>query len=821
MNSRKLIMTNAVSFTPELLMLKHCKQFGVVSLLLLFLLLQPLRSHAQPPGGLELFRGHAAIMLLIDPDNGQIVDANNAAVSYYGYPYEQLLQMKIQQINSLNPLETEQEILRALAAQRNFFIFRHRLADGQIRTVEVYSSPLEFDGRQLLASIIHDSADRVVLKETIVQNEARLRYAEIVAGLGHWTMDLGTNSYHFSDGALELLGLDSPFQPVPLIREMVLPDDRQLMIKSLNRLVLEDRPYNTNLRLKRPDGRMVYLNSQGVFDPDSNQVFGVIHDISATQEALRLLAFRTKFFNLLAGIAVIILLGIVVLLYLTTRRSKRAEEALRKSQDELHSNLEMTQLLLNSTAEGIYGVDRQGICTFCNSASLKMLGYQHPDELVGHNIHDRIHHSHPDGSLFPATDCHLLRRIDEQIHRDEEYFWHADGSGIPVEYWSYPLRRNGETIGAVVTFLDIRERKAREQELRDSEARNRALVEAIPDMIFVLDTQGVFTDVQISEKSLPLLMPVEEFLGRRIDEVLPPEVVTPARCAMKEAQERGIVATFEYQLSDAGVESYYESRTVYAEPVGFVTLVRDISSRKAAEIALHQRNQEMEQFTYSVSHDLKSPLVTIKSFLNMLRQDIQDQNQQQIEEDLHYIGGAADRMNELLAALLELSRIGRTETKPQIIPAADVIEQCRVSLSGLIREHQIDIRVDDIPWKLHGDPVRLGQIWQNLVENAVKYLGEQPDPQIHIGTEEKSGSIAFFVRDNGIGIDSQYAERIFGLFTQLDPQSPGCGLGLPMVKKIVELYRGKVWCESGGKGKGSCFYFTLPKALITAEEERQ
>lgn len=663
------------------------------------LFILPLQAHTEPISAFEIFRQHSAMILLVDPGSGQIIDANEAAVAYYGYSYEQLLELNIQQINTLGPVETEQEIRRADREQRAYFVFHHRLANGNIRPVEVYSSPLDINGRRLLVSIIHDAADREILEESIIQSESRLRYAEQVAGLGHWTLDLENNSYRFSEGALELLGLEHPVQPVPTLRQRILPDERANMIAAHERLVREGIPYNVHLRFERPDGRIIDLTSQGIYDARENQVFGILHDITDTREAMRMLSSRTAFFNRLAVTIVIVLLGIVALLYYAVRRSKNAEAALKASKSQLQKNFEMTELLLNSTAEGIYGVDRRGICTFCNSAALELLGYQHREDLIGRNIHDRIHHSHADGSPFPAEECPLSTNLDKQIHSADELFWRADGSGVPVEYRSYPMQHHGKNIGAVVSFLDI-------------------------------------------------------------------------------------------------------------------------SERKAQQAALQSKNQEMENFVYSVSHDLKSPLVTIKSFLRMLQQDLQEQKQEQIDEDLRYISGAADRMDNLLAGLLQLSRIGRIEGQPQAVDVAKLVAETLVSLSGPLQKKKIKVRVDDIPHQLYGDPMRLGQIWQNLIENAGKYLGNQPQPQIDIGVEEENGVPTFFVRDNGIGIDHQHAQRIFALFAQLDPDSPGCGIGLPMVKKIVELYQGRVWFESDGKDQGSCFYFTLPKALNPHEEKQ-
>lgn len=793
------------------------------AVLLLVLLLAP-QAHGQSDQLFvpALFRDHTAMMLVIDPDSGQILAANTAAVHYYGYSHEQLLKMKIQQINTLTGVETQQEFSRAARAQRNYFIFRHRLANGEIRPVEVYSSPTIIKDRKLLVSIIHDASERDVLKETIVQNESRLRYAEKVAQIGHWTLNLKNNSYQFSEGALKLLGLDATTQPLATIREMVLPEYRALMSASLNHLILEEDPYNINLRFKRPDGHIIDLNSQGTYDPETEQVFGVIHDITTPQEVLRQLATRTAFFNRMAVTAVLILLAIVTLLYYAVRRSKRAETALHQSKTSLQENHDMIQLLLDSTAEGIYGIDRQGNCTFCNTAGVRILGYQQTEELVGRNIHQLIHHSHEDGTLAAPDECPLLRNLDHKIHRAEEIFWHADGSSFPVEYWSYPLQRADQTIGAVVTFFDISKRKSQETALRESEARNRALLDAIPDMMFVLDNDGVFIDARIPPGAPLLFEHTHQFLGQKISTLVPARIADPALAAITQIQQTGQTQRFEYQLKIRGIERSYESRVVRCTETSYLAVVRDISEKKLADQALHQKNREMEHFVYSVSHDLRSPLVTIKSFLSMLRKDLETDAKEQIEEDFHYLIGAADKMDQLLAALLQLSHIGRSDRPPQIISVKELVDQSLNSLAGPLREKNIRIDIDEMPFELDGDPVRLGQIWQNLIENAIKYMGDQEQPLINIGVveQEHEQTPVFYVRDNGMGIAAEHSERIFALFAQLNTRSSGSGLGLAMVKKIVELYQGKVWLASEGENKGSCFYFTLPRSLLPRGEQQ-
>lgn len=239
---------------------------------------------------------------------------------------------------------------------------------------------------------------------------------------------------------------------------------------------------------------------------------------------------------------------------------------------------------------------------------------------------------------------------------------------------------------------------------------------------------------------------------------------------------------------------------------------RDISERKAAAELIRIKNKELEQFVYIVSHDLKGPLVTIKSFLGMLQQDMEEGDTESIASDISFIKGAADKMEQLLAALLKLSRIGRVENAPVQQSTETLVAECLTVLAGSIREQGVEIVTAEMPVMLTGDALQLGQIWQNLIDNAIKYMGDQPHPKIEVGIREQDNEAVFFVCDNGMGIAPENRERIFNLFSQLNPHSGGSGLGLALVKKIIELYQGRIWLESAGAGQGSCFYFTLPGA---------
>ena len=246
---------------------------------------------------------------------------------------------------------------------------------------------------------------------------------------------------------------------------------------------------------------------------------------------------------------------------------------------------------------------------------------------------------------------------------------------------------------------------------------------------------------------------------------------------------------------------------------GFIT---DITERIKAEKELQKKNEEIEQFIYTVSHDLRTPLVTIKTFMGFLEKDLASGDQKQFAQDVHYIQSAADKMKLLLDELLELTRIGCLNPQPVQVALGDIWADVISIDAGIIKESAAEISVPETGLILSGDRQRLCQVWQNLIENAVKYRVAETAPRIELGFRKVDGETVFFVKDNGIGINQQYHKKIFGIFEQLDPKNPGAGMGLALVNRIVEKYDGKIWVESAGVGSGSCFCFTLPAAMVTS-----
>jgi signal transduction histidine kinase len=235
----------------------------------------------------------------------------------------------------------------------------------------------------------------------------------------------------------------------------------------------------------------------------------------------------------------------------------------------------------------------------------------------------------------------------------------------------------------------------------------------------------------------------------------------------------------------------------------------------AANRALEARNAELERFTYVVSHDLKSPLVTVRGFLSYVERDVEAGRLDRVEPDLARIRSATDRMAQLLEDLLELSRTGRIDRPPEDVPFEDVLREARSATAGRLSMRSVKVEVETALPVVRGDRRRLVELVQNLLDNAAKFMGERKEPTVWIGVRDpatESGQATFYVRDNGIGIDPTHQDRVFELFHRLDPRVEGTGLGLALARRIVDGHGGRIWVESAGAGQGSTFCFTLPPA---------
>jgi PAS domain S-box-containing protein len=479
-----------------------------------------------------------------------------------------------------------------------------------------------------------------------------------------------------------------------------------------------------------------------------------------------------------------------------------------------------TKLILQCAGEGIFGLDRDRKITFINGAAEEMF-LLNPGENIGADIRSIIKGIGPEGGAFTG-DSSLLAPLSDGIPRggSNEMFWRSDGISFLVDYHSAPIIEQGELTGLVVTFNDVSARNRAEQSLRTSEKKFRVLAETANDAIVSSDCRG---SIIYFNKT------AERIFGYSAGEVLgvPLNFLMPEGCH----EEKGIeqfMSTAEAEGVGKPVELVGKRKDGSEFPIElslanwktgddmyFTAIIRDITERKQIHntlaekaAALTQSNQELEQFAYVASHDLQEPLRMITGYTQLLAKRYQGRLDQDADEYISYAVDGAKRMQTLINDLLAYSRVGTRGKEFTRTECEAILETTLANLQVAIQESGAVVTHDALP-ALICDGGQIGQLLQNLIGNAIKYRNSRA-PEIHIGCKPEDGRWLFWVKDNGIGIDAQYAERIFAIFQRLHTREeyPGTGIGLAVCKKIVDRHGGRIWVDSA-LGEGSTFHFTL------------
>lgn len=365
------------------------------------------------------------------------------------------------------------------------------------------------------------------------------------------------------------------------------------------------------------------------------------------------------------------------------------------------------------------------------------------------------------------------------------------------------------------------EQKQTEAGLRESEERYRQLVDLLPDAV-VVHRDGKIVFANPAGVSLVGAASADQIVGRPVLDFVPPDQMELIKERIPQTSIEGRVVPF---IEEKFIR--FDGSTIDVEVAGIPfssqgktavqVVFRDITARKRAEAErealiqeLEAKNSELERFTYTVSHDLKSPLVTIRGFLGLLEKDMARGDTERVTRDLKFIYDATDKMQLLLNDLLELSRIGRLVNPPEEVSLSELVRQAADLVAGQIARRGVQLQIAPNLPTVYGDRPRLLEVFQNLIDNAVKFMGNQPAPRLEIGCWQFDQETVCYVRDNGIGIEPRFHDKIFGLFERLDPALDGTGIGLALVKRIIEMHGGRIWVESDGIGTGAAFHFTLP-----------
>lgn len=419
----------------------------------------------------EVLDVHGSVMLLIETETGRIVKANQAASAFYGYSLEELVGMGIDEINQLPPDQIERERQDAAALERNYFIFPHRLKDGTVRTVEVYSYPVDPEGRYLF-SIIHDITARIEAETTLVDCNQRLKRAEDISGIGHWEFHLTENRVVASEGAKRIYGLGDEEWTITAVQTIPLPQYREMLDLALANLIEKGEPYDVEFRIRHPsDGAIVDIRSIAEYDPEREVVFGTVMDVTQYHQLVRVAETQRNEIIVVIALLLLVSIGGIVILARHLRLRKRSEEQLAQSLDALREQRaalaqqerQFRELFQNSISaisvfRLVYEAGNPEDCVFLrvNAAFEKYTGLR-PDDVIGRRVTEIL----PD---FRETG--LLGISDEVLRTGKPrtivmYF------ALLQRYYYVSLYSTSDDQLAVI-FNDITDRKLAEEELRRS-----------------------------------------------------------------------------------------------------------------------------------------------------------------------------------------------------------------------------------------------------------------------------------------------------------------------------------------------------------------
>jgi PAS domain S-box-containing protein len=479
--------------------------------------------------------------------------------------------------------------------------------------------------------------------------------------------------------------------------------------------------------------------------------------------------------------------------------------------------------LLEAAPDAMVVVNSGGEIVLLNVQAEKQFGYRR-DELIGQKVKNIIPKGFAERLLADG-----LRSVEDALAQQigtgiELIARRKDGSEFPIEIMLSPLE-SAEGILVTAAIRDISVRRDAERHLAQMEGRYRGLLEAAPDAMVVVNQAGeiVLLNVQ-AEKQFGYRR--DELVGQRVKNIIPEgfaeRLVADDLRSVEDALAQQIGTGIELiARRKDGSEFPIEimlSPLESAEGILVTAAIRDISVRKGSEEhlvktmgELKRSNDELQQFAYVASHDLQEPLRMVASYTQLLAQRYKGRLDSDADEFIAYAVDGSNRMQRLIQDLLAYSRAGTNGKALHEISSENALKEALENLRATIEESGAVVTHDQLP-ALTTDGTQLAQVFQNLIGNAIKYQGAEV-PRVHVSAMRNGGNEWIFsVRDNGLGIDPQYFERIFIIFQRLHgpTEFKGTGIGLAICKKMLEGLGGRIWVESQPKN-GSTFYFTLPE----------
>ncbi|QLG27117.1 MEDS domain-containing protein [Halorarum halophilum] len=757
----------------------------------------------------RVFESSHDAILIVDPGADEIVDANPAATEMFGYTHDELLTLGPSDVHP-DELDRFQEFVEEVFAEGTGWIdeLTCRTKAGGRMPAEISASRMEYDGNSVVVAVVRDISERRKWEQAQrslyeITSDPDRPFTEKL----HAVLELGCEQFDLDLGGVARVDPETDRFEVETIsgeHDHLVPNEQYPLSETYCRLTLGEgettevtdpvgRGFEDKLCYER-FGVRAYLGTYFEVEAGDGRTFFFLSDrpreeqfSDAERTFLRLMGQWVKY-----------------------------ELERHQREQELRERTEHLSAIVETTPECIKTVAADGTLLQMNPAGLEMVEADSDSDVIGSCVYDLIAPEHREE----------FREFNERICRGERGTLEFDIVGLDgtrrhMETHAAPLRSSDGTTSHVALTHDITAQVERERELE------RALdllekTERIADVggweidtrtMEVFWTDHIFDLLEVSADEEP---PLDDALDmyHRADRPIVEEAVEEALDSADPFDVEARIRTDSGDVRWLRIQGVPE--TVDDDVVSLRGAAQDITERKRREQRLEvvidrleASNSRLEQFAYAASHDLQEPLRMVSSYLKLVRQRYADDLDEDGEEFIEFAVDGAERMREMVEGLLAYSRVETQggPLEPIDLDAAfdDVLADLRIQ----IEETNAEITADELPC-VTGDASQLRQVFQNLLENAITYSGDEP-PRVHVSAERDGSKWKVSVSDEGIGIEPEHRERIFEVFQRLHTSGEydGAGIGLALCERIVERHGGEIWVEST-PGEGATFSFTLP-----------